>query len=110
EPEAQAPLDIAKTLEVSIKEGKVIPVLAVDETTTVTTPIKNEQKQLDDLVSNASDKEILKQVGVTATDVEKYTPLSVLYDLDKNDPKGILTIRPHFPMYVMPLWYNATPN
>lgn len=110
EPEAKAPLDIAKTLEVSIKEGKVIPVLAVDETTTVTTPIKNEQKKLDDLVSNASDKKILKQVGVTATDVEKYTPLSVLYDLDKNDPKGILTIRPHFPMYVMPLWYNATPN
>lgn len=110
EPEAKAPLDIAKTLEVSIKEGKVIPVLAVDETTTVTTPIKNEQKKLDDLVSNASDKKILKQVGVTATDVEKYTPLSVLYDLDKNDPKGILTIRPHLPMYVMPLWYNATPN
>lgn len=49
-------------------------------------------------------------MGVTATDVEKYTPLSVLYDLDKNDPKGILTIRPHLPMYVMPLWYNATPN
>ena len=47
---------------------------------------------------------------MTATDVEKYTPLSVLYDLDKNDPKGILTIRPHLPMYVMPLWYNATPN
>ena len=110
EPEAKAPLDIAKTLKVSIKEGKAVPVLAVDQTTTVTTPTKNAQKKLDDLVPNASDKEILKQVGVTATDVEKYTPLSVLYDLDKNDPKGILTIRPHLPMYVMPLWYNATPN
>ena len=110
EPEAKAPLDIAKTLEVIIKEGKAVPVLAVNQTTTVTNPTKNEQKKLDDLVPNASDKEILKQVGVTATDVEKYTPLSVLYDLDKNDPKGILTIRPHLPMYVMPLWYNATPN
>ena len=110
EPEAKAPLDIAKTLKVSIKEGKAVPVLAVNQTTTVTNPTKNEQKKLDDLVPNASDKEILKQVGVTATDVEKYTPLSVLYDLDKNDPKGILTIRPHLPMYVMPLWYNATPN
>lgn len=110
EPEAKAPLDIAKTLEVSIKEGKAVPVLAVDQTTTVTTLTENEQKKLDDLVPNASDKKILKQVGVTATDVEKYTPLSVLYDLDKNDPKGILTIRPHLPMYVMPLWYNATPN
>ena len=110
EPEAKAPLDIAKTLEVSIKEGKAVPVLAVDQATAVTTPTENEQKKLDDLVRNASDKKILKQVGVTATDVEKYTPLSVLYDLDKNDPKGILTIRPHLPMYVMPLWYNATPN
>lgn len=114
EPEAKAPLDIAKTLEVSLKEGKAVPVLAVDQTATVTTTTatitKNEQKKLDDLVPNASDKKILKQVGVTATDVEKYTPLSVLYDLDKNDPKGILTIRPHLPMYVMPLWYNATPN
>lgn len=114
EPEAKAPLDIAKTLEVSIKEGKAVPVLAADQTTTVTTttktPTKNEQKKLDHLVPNKLDKTILKQVGVTATDVEKYTPLSVLYDLDKNDPKGILTIRPHLPMYVMPLWYNATPN
>ena len=107
EPEAKAPLDIAKTLKVSIKEGKAVPVLAVDQTTTAT---ENEQKKLDYLVPNKQDKTILKQVGVTATDVEKYTPLSVLYDLDKNDPKGILTIRPHLPMYVMPLWYNATPN
>ena len=110
EPEAKAPLDIAKTLEVSIKKGKAVPVLAVDQTATVTTPTKNEQKKLDHLVPNKLDKTILKQVGVTAADLEKYTPLSVLYDLDKNDPKGILTIRPHLPMYVMPLWYNATPN
>ena len=114
EPEAKAPLDIAKTLEVSLKEGKAVPVLAVDQTATVTTTTttitKNEQKKLDHLVPNKLDKTILKQVGVTAADVEKYTPLSVLYDLDKNDPKGILTIRPHLPMYVMPLWYNATPN
>lgn len=114
EPDTKAPLDIAKTLEVSIKEGKAVPVLAVDQTATVTTTTttitKNEQKKLDHLVPNKQDKTILRQVGVTAADVEKYTPLSVLYDLDKNDPKGILTIRPHLPMYVMPLWYNATPN
>ena len=114
EPETKAPLDIAKTLKVSIKEGKAVPVLAVDQTATVTTTTttitKNEQKKLDHLVPNKQDKTILKQVGVTAADLEKYTPLSVLYDLDKNDPKGILTIRPHLPMYVMPLWYNATPN
>ena len=45
EPEAKAPLDIAKTLEVIIKEGKAVPVLAVNQTTTVTNPTKNEQKK-----------------------------------------------------------------
>lgn len=110
EPATKAPLDIAKTLQVSLQEGKAVPILAITQTPAVTTNTTTEQKKLDELVSNANDKKILQQVGVTPMDVEKYTPLSVLYDLDKNDPKGILTVRPHLPMYIMPLWYNATPN
>lgn len=39
-----------------------------------------------------------------------YTPLSQMYDLDANDPHGILTVREHNPMYLMPLWYNSSPN
>lgn len=109
-PETKAPLDIAKTLKVSLQEGKAVPILAITQTPTVTAKNPTEQKKLDELVSNDNDKKILQQVGVTTTDVEKYTPLSVLFDLDKNDPKGILTVRPHLPMYIMPLWYNATPN
>ncbi|MDO5639065.1 MAG: phospholipase A [Neisseria sp.] len=41
---------------------------------------------------------------------EAYTPLSMMYDLDQNDPRGILTIREHNPMYLMPAWYNSSPN
>lgn len=41
---------------------------------------------------------------------EAYTPLSVMYDLDQNDPRGILSVREHNPMYLMPVWYNSTPN
>ena len=39
-----------------------------------------------------------------------YTPLSQMYDLDPNDPHGILTVREHNPMYLMPIWYNSSPN
>ncbi|MCD0217755.1 hypothetical protein LN386_27725, partial [Enterobacter hormaechei subsp. steigerwaltii] len=35
-----------------------------------------------------------------------YTPLSLMYDLDKNDLRGLLGVREHNPMYLMPLWYN----
>ena len=39
-----------------------------------------------------------------------YTPLSQMYDLDANDPHGILTVREHNPMYLLPIWYNSSPN
>ncbi|MGF6147521.1 Putative phospholipase A1 precursor [Kingella potus] len=39
-----------------------------------------------------------------------YTPLSRMYDLDANRPGGILTVREHQPMYLMPAWYNSSPN
>lgn len=53
--------------------------------------------------------------GVEATPTlkeaaEAYTPLSTQYDLDKNDDRGIFSIRVHEPMYLLPAWYNASPN
>lgn len=39
-----------------------------------------------------------------------YTPLSLMYDLDKNDLRGLLGVREHNPMYLMPVWYNSSPN
>ncbi|HFB7965306.1 TPA: phospholipase A [Neisseria gonorrhoeae] len=39
-----------------------------------------------------------------------YTPLSLMYDLDKNDLRGLLGVREHNPMYLMPFWYNNSPN
>lgn len=41
---------------------------------------------------------------------DSYTPLSLAYDLDKNDARGVLTVREHNPMYLMPAWYNSSPN
>lgn len=39
-----------------------------------------------------------------------YTPLSLMYDLDRNDTRGLLSVREHNPMYLMPFWYNSSPN
>lgn len=41
---------------------------------------------------------------------EAYTPLSQMYDLDRNDTRGLLSVREHNPMYLMPVWYNSSPN
>lgn len=57
-----------------------------------------------------SDDNILKTVGVNQTDVGKYTPLSLAYDLDKNSELGTWTARPYRPMYILPIYYNFNPN
>ncbi|MDO5073672.1 MAG: phospholipase A [Neisseria animaloris] len=41
---------------------------------------------------------------------DAYTPLSQMYDLDQNHTSGILSVREHNPMYLIPAWYNSNPN
>lgn len=41
---------------------------------------------------------------------DAYTPLSNMFDLDENSADGLLAIREHQPMYLMPAWYNSSPN
>lgn len=45
--------------------------------------------------------------GVNA---EKYTPLSLAFDLDKNSDSGLWHARPHNPMYILPLYINGKAN
>ena len=45
---------------------------------------------------------------VDATDA--YTPLSQLYDLDKNHESGTFSIREHEETYFLPAWYRTSPN
>ena len=47
---------------------------------------------------------------VLSETADSYTPLSLMYDLDKNDTRGLLSVREHNPMYLMPVWYNSSPN
>ena len=41
---------------------------------------------------------------------DKYTPLSLAYDLDKNSENGLWRARPHNPMYILPIFMNTKPN
>ena len=47
---------------------------------------------------------------VLSETADSYTPLSLMYDLDKNDTRGLFSVREHNPMYLMPVWYNSSPN
>lgn len=53
---------------------------------------------------------VLAEKTFPETNIEPPTPLSILYDLDKNSEDGLLSIREHNPMYILPAWYNSNPN
>jgi len=69
-----------------------------------------ETDSLDTVGLTQSEAKVLENIGVTQTDLEKYTPLSLAYDLDKNSERGTWTVRPHNPNYVLPLFYTTKPN
>lgn len=114
--DTKQPLDLAKTVETSLNKGKPVAVLANGEIATPTSTAGNPTDKPTSSTPEGSneaskqDEQILAKVGVDKQDLQQYTPLSTLYDLDKNDPKGILTVRPHQPMYVLPIFYSTDPN
>ena len=113
------PLDLAKTFQSTIS-GNPQVVLAenVEPLDADTVEEADEVLLVDSQVADnvqlngvaKSDQEILAEVGVTQSEIEKYTPLSLAYDLDKNSERGTWTARPHRPMYLLPLYFNAKPN
>lgn len=127
------PLDLAKTFQTTISGNPQVVLVgeevtlknndnesdSVDDKTTSTihTMTKAETEQDSDvsLVTTSSglkesEQQILKKVGVTQQEVERYTPLSLAYDLDKNDERGTWSARPHRPMYLLPIFMNMKPN
>ena len=67
-------------------------------------------ESLDTVGLTQREAEVLESVGVTQTDIEKFTPLSLSYDLDKNSERGKWTARPYRPTYILPLFYTFDPN
>ncbi|MDN3454621.1 MULTISPECIES: phospholipase A [unclassified Psychrobacter] len=120
------PVDLAKTFQSTIS-GNPKVILAEAETTMSGTTVEdadtilvtNQQFAESKLKADSSvevstetksEAQILESVGVTQTDIEKYSPLSLSYDLDKNSERGTWTVRPYRPTYLLPLFYTLDPN
>lgn len=50
------------------------------------------------------------QLNIPTREDKVFSSLDFLYDLDRNSEKGLLSVREHQPMYLMPAWYNSSPN
>lgn len=116
------PLDLVKTFKTAISGNpQVILSEASDTNPTVNgnggntsigfllqTPDDNDD--LDTVSLTKREAQVLEDVGVTQTDIERYTPLSLSYDLDQNSERGTWTVRPYRPTYILPLFYTFDPN
>lgn len=108
------PVDIAKTFRTTIS-GNPQFVLAeeddiVDADNSQIDSRPNSNESLDTIGLTEREAQVLEDVGVTQSDIQKYTPLSLAYDLDQNSERGTWTARPHNPNYVLPLFYSVDPN
>lgn len=113
------PVDLARTFKKTIS-GNPQVVLAGEsdlnnsdaENVNATAEQNNagESESLDTVGLTEREAQVLEDVGVTQSDIEKYTALSLAYDLDQNSERGKWTLRPHNPNYVLPLFYTFDPN
>ncbi|MDO4641486.1 MAG: phospholipase A [Neisseria sp.] len=101
-PKAEKPqpksVDLVKSVENSIEKKEAVVVFDQDHQDHNDTEVQ---------ASGASGTEPTQDL-IDASDA--YTPLSQLFDLDANNPNGILSLREHNPMYLLPAWYNSSPN
>lgn len=108
------PVDLARTIKKTISGNPQFVLAGQDAEEGETTEQLAEQtasnERLDTIGLTKREAQVLKDVGVTQADIEKYTPLSMAYDLDQNGERGTWTGRPHNPNYVLPLFYSFDPN
>ena len=61
-------------------------------------------------IESKSPQVVFSEANLPEHTADAYSDLSLLYDLDKNDENGLLSVREHNPMYLIPLWYRSSPN
>lgn len=113
--ETKQPLDLVETLKTTISGSPQVVLAEENVANTIsTTENKDDQSSTNESLSTVGlterEAEVLENVGVTQNDLEKYTTLSLAYDLDQNSERGTWTIRPYRPNYVLPLFYSFDPN
>ncbi|WP_199507013.1 MULTISPECIES: phospholipase A [unclassified Psychrobacter] len=105
------PLDLAETLKTTFSGNpQVVLVDSSDSSDKAGEDSAQMLATVQPINTNKDDQKILQSVGVSQSDIEKYTPLSQAYDLDKNSERGTWSARPHRPMYLLPLFYSINPN
>ena len=105
------PLDLAETLKTTFSGNpQVVLVDSSDSSDKAGEDSAQTLATVQPINTNKDDQKILQSVGVSQSDIEKYTPLSQAYDLDKNSERGTWSARPHRPMYLLPLFYSINPN
>ncbi|HCI75848.1 MULTISPECIES: phospholipase A [unclassified Psychrobacter] len=112
------PVDLAKTFQSTLSGNPQVVFVEEKSTiaganTTATGSAENGPTTTESLGTvglTQREAQVLENIGVTQTDIEKYTPLSLSYDLDKNSERGTWTVRPYRPTYVLPLFYTFDPN
>ena len=113
--ETKQPLDLVETLKTTISGSPQVVLAEENVANTIsTTENKDDQSSTNESLSTVGlterEAEVLENVGVTQNDLEKYSALSLAYDLDQNSERGTWTIRPYQPNYVLPLFYSFDPN
>lgn len=112
---SKQPVDLAKTIKTTIS-GNPQVILAeesvadsTDNSVAINSSVDGDES-LSTVGLTQREAEVLEEVGVTQQQIEKYSPLSLAYDLDKNSERGTWTVRPYRPNYVLPLFYTKDPN
>lgn len=113
--ETKQPLDLVETLKTTISGSPQVILAEENVANTIsTTENKDDESFTNESLSTVGlterEAEVLENVGVTQNDLEKYSTLSLAYDLDQNSERGTWTIRPYRPNYVLPLFYSFDPN
>ena len=68
------------------------------------------QQSIEQSRAESTPKVVLAEAPAAPTQPQAFSPLSLAYDLDVNHKSGILSVRAHRPLYLLPGWYNSSPN
>lgn len=102
----------APWLQCSLLQDDLARLACYDQVTSAvlppTKPIVAHKPEVKGYVAEAQTPSRLPEISADA--VSRYSDLSRLYDLDENSEAGLLSIRAHRPMYLLPYYYNQNPN
>lgn len=88
----------------------ITPKRQIELSSTIKNSIKGDRKVVYATTEIKHDKPIASNDTTRLQNAaERYTPLSLAYDLDRNNT-NLWTARPYNPMYILPLYFNANPN